>query len=533
MSLNEREPASNPRPAFLQITTVRSTGSGRPARLKTRAALATITALLVAATACRAESSGGFSLDDSRRIRAVTTPTSDFSAPEPHENLAGGAGTFRDPPDAKAMTHADAGLNADQNLQFKLGFALFKKMWAQAPSSTQASDGLGPLFNARSCQTCHVGDGRGAPPANGAESPSFFFRLARAARSPEEQARIDAHELLNFPDPVYGHQLQDKGVTGLPGEGRMAVAYGERTVTLAGGETVRLQVPSYRIDHLAYGPLDPTTTLSPRISQSLAGMGLLEAIPDAELLAHADPDDKDGDGISGRPNFVRDASSGRLVIGRFGWKAQNPTVRAQVAAALSSDIGISSPDAPDPFGDCTEAEARCRMMPTGVQPRLGDTEAPNPVLALLTTYTANLAVPARRNASDGDVLAGKALFYHAGCAACHLPKFVTGRDAPEKQHAFQLIWPYSDLLLHDMGDGLADGQQVGDATGREWRTAPLWGIGLARIINGHEAYLHDGRARTLQEAILWHGGEGAKSRDAYAGMNRKDRQRLLKFLESL
>lgn len=494
-------------------------------------ALAATTVLVAAAGA--ADSDGGFSAADRLRVQNITTPATDFSTPEAHERLQGGAGTYLGAPDAKAMSHADANLDPAQTLNFKLGFALFKKMWAQAPSSTQASDGLGPLFNARSCQTCHLRDGRGRPPEGGDESPSFFFRLARGARDEKEKAAIAARRVLNFPDPVYGHQLQDKGVTGLAGEGRMSVVYDEKSVTLAGGESVSLRVPRYAVKQLAYGPLDPTTTLSPRISQSLAGMGLLEAIPEAELLAHADPNDTNGDGIKGRANFVRDPSTGRTTIGRFGWKAQNPTVRAQAAAALSSDIGISSPDAPDPFGDCTQAEVRCRQMPTGVQPRLGSTEAPDPVLALLSTYTANLAVPARRDVDDPDVLAGKALFYGIGCAACHVPKYVTARDTSEKQHAFQLIWPYSDLLLHDMGEELADGQHVGDASGRDWRTAPLWGIGLARTVNGHEAYLHDGRARSLQEAIVWHGGEAQKARDAYVAMDRVERQRLLKFLESL
>ena len=475
----------------------------------------------------------GYSAADTERVRAVTAPTTDFSRAEAHENLSGGAGTFPGKADTKAMSHPDATLDDKGVERFRLGFALFKKMWAQAPSSTEASDGLGPLFNARSCQSCHVRDGRGRPPENGAESQSFLFRLAKTPDSDVERAALAAHERLNFPDPVYGQQLQDKGVTGLKGEGRPVATYGEKTVRLAGGETVTLRAPTYSVADLAYGPLDPQTTLSPRIAQSLAGMGLLEAIPEAEVLAGAEHQAKANDGIHGRPNRVRDPKTGQMVIGRFGWKAQNATVRAQAAAALSSDIGISSPDAPDPYGDCTQAETACRKMPTGVQKRLGDTEAPDPILDLLTTYTANLAVPARRDVDQPDVLAGKALFYQSGCATCHTPKFVTARNAAEPQHAFQLIWPYSDLLLHDMGEGLADGQQVGEATGREWRTAPLWGIGLAQTVNGYQAYLHDGRARNLEEAILWHGGEGERARDAYAALARDDRQKLLKFLGSL
>lgn len=489
--------------------------------------------LLACSASAATASDSGYSDADVERVRAATALTRDFSRPEAHELLSGGAGTFLGPFDAKAMTHADVTLDDSGIERFKLGFSLFKKMWAQAPSSTQASDGLGPLFNARSCQSCHLRDGRGRPPEAGSDSQSFLFRLARDPANKAERETLAEHVRLNFPDPVYGQQLQTQGVTGLAGEGRPVISYGEKIVHLAGGETVALRVPRYAVADLAYGPLAGTTTLSPRIAQSLAGMGLLEAIPEAQILAEAARQADANGGVQGRPNLVRDPQSGRIAIGRFGWKAQNPTVRAQAASALSTDIGISSPDARDAFGDCTKAQAACRAMPTGVQPRLGDTEAPDPILALLTHYTANIALPARRDVGDDEVLAGKALFYGAGCADCHRPKFVTARNAAAPQHAFQLIWPYSDLLLHDMGEELADGQQVGEATGREWRTAPLWGIGFARTVNGYEAYLHDGRARTLEEAILWHGGEGERARDAYAALARADRQKLLRFLGSL
>jgi CxxC motif-containing protein (DUF1111 family) len=245
----------------------------------------------------------------------------------------------------------------------------------------------------------------------------------------------------------------------------------------------------------------------------------------------ADPDDRDGDGISGKMQLVR--KGGEVRLGRFGWKAENPSVRAQSAGAFAGDIGISSPDAPFSHGDCTEAQTGCLALQTGVQPRLGDTEAPDPVLDLVTFYSQNLAVPARRNVDDMQVLRGKELFYRAGCASCHTPKFVTRRDAGQKAHAFQLIWPYSDFLLHDMGEGLADGQQVGLADGSEWRTPPLWGIGLTQTVSGHTFFLHDGRARNLTEAILWHGGEARDARDGFAAMQAGERAALIAFLESM
>jgi CxxC motif-containing protein (DUF1111 family) len=287
------------------------------------------------------------------------------------------------------------------------------------------------------------------------------------------------------------------------------------------------------VTDLGYGPLDPHTTLSPRVTPQMIGLGLVEQIHPADLLAKADPDDRDGDGISGRVNRVQDPMTKELTIGRFGWKAQTPTIRQQTADAFAGDIGISTPEAPRPYGDCTTAQQKCLDKPTGVQPRLGDAEAPPPVMDLVTFYSQNLAVPARRDIAKPDVLAGKKLFYDTGCAACHTPKFVTRRDAPNKAQAFQLIWPYSDFLLHDMGDGLADGQAVGEAAGNEWRTPPLWGIGLTKRVSGHSFFLHDGRARNLAEAILWHGGEAQKARDGFAALPAADRDRLIKFLESL
>jgi CxxC motif-containing protein (DUF1111 family) len=470
---------------------------------------------------------------DVARVENVTRPTRDFSRPEAFETMQGGAGTSTAPITADAFSHFSTMLSFEEEETFKLGNALFTKLWVSSPSSTQASDGLGPLFNARSCQSCHIKDGRGHPPEVTGDATSMFFRLARPARTDAEKQAIADHQAVNFPDPAYGSQLQDLAVPGLAAEGRMAITYTEQPVTLSGGETVRLRQPSYSIRDLAYGPLDPETTLSPRVATPMIGMGLIEAIADSDLLSHADPDDADGDGISGTAALVRDHLTGKVAIGRFGWKAQNATVRDQSASAFTHDIGISNPDTPNSHGDCTDRQPACLAMATGVQPRLGDTEAPDPVLGLVTFYSEHLAVPARRDVASPDVLKGKSLFYGAGCASCHVPKFVTSREAGHPGQKFQLIWPYSDFLLHDMGEGLADGQPVGLAGGRDWRTPPLWGIGLTRTVNGHTLFLHDGRARNLTEAILWHGGEAQKARNAFAGLPNNDRQTLLTFLESL
>ncbi|CDX36776.1 conserved exported hypothetical protein [Mesorhizobium plurifarium] len=470
---------------------------------------------------------------DQTRVLAVTRPTTDFTRPEPFELMQGGAGTSEKDVNRDAFSQSSANITFEEEGNFKLGNALFRKNWVSSPSSTQASDGLGPLFNERACQNCHLKDGRGRPPEGDAGSTSMFLRLARDAGSAEERAALADHEVLNFPDPVYGSQLQELAVPSLKGEGRMRVDYQEQKVTLGDGAVVSLRKPSYTIENLGHGPLDPRTTLSPRLTPPMIGLGLIEQIAPADILAHADPDDRNSDGISGRPNIVRDELSGQVTLGRFGWKAQTASIRQQAADAFAGDIGISTPEMPKPWGDCTEAEKDCLAMPNGVQQRLGTAEAPPPVMDLVTFYSQNLAVPARRDLDRPDVLAGKKQFYEMGCIACHTPKFVTMRGTPNKAQAFQLIWPYSDFLLHDMGEDLADGQRVGEATGSEWRTPPLWGIGLTATVNGNSFYLHDGRARTLAEAILWHGGEGQKARDRFAGAAAADREALIKFLESL
>lgn len=470
---------------------------------------------------------------DRARVEAVTRPTTDFSKAETFEAMSGGAATSIAPANADGFSQFSANLTFEEEERFKLGNALFRKLWVSSPSSTQASDGLGPLYNARACQSCHLKDGRGRPPEGSTDTTSMFFRLARPPRDDGERRLVEAHERVNFPDPVYGGQLQDSAVPGLAAEGRLKVSYTEETFTFPDGETASLRRPGYAVADLAYGPLDPATTLSPRVAQPMIGLGLIEAIHEADILALADPEDADGDGISGRPALVRDAKTDKRKLGRFGWKAQNATVRQQSADAFATDIGISSPDADRPHGDCTATQAKCLTMATGEQGRLGPTEAPDPVLDLVSFYSSNLAVPARRKASFAETLRGKKVLYDLGCASCHTPKFVTRRDADNKAQSFQLIWPYSDFLLHDMGEGLADGQEVGVATGREWRTPPLWGIGLTKTVSGHTFLLHDGRARNLTEAILWHGGEGQRARNAFAALAASDRRDLLAFLESL
>ena len=428
------------------------------------------------------------SAKDRHKVQSVLMPPVDFSAAEKFEVMQGGAGTSRKRVNRDAFSHSNANLTFEQEQEFKVGNGLFKKLWVSSPSSTQASDGLGPLYNARSCQGCHLKDGRGRPPRPGEHAVSLFLRLSVPPQNDADRRALADKAVLRIPEPTYGGQFQAFAVPGLAAEGGFDIALEDIEVPLNGGEVVVLQKPAYKIRDLGFGAMHPDTLISPRVAPPMIGLGLLQAIHPGDLEALADPDDLDGDGVSGKISRVRDPATGELAVGRFGWKASNPTIRAQTAGAFAGDIGISSPELPDNYGDCTEAQTACRSLPHGEQTRLGVSEAPHPVMDLVTFYSENLAVPARRDVDDPIVLRGKQLFHEAGCAQCHQPKFVTSREAAEPAHRFQLIWPYTDLLLHDMGEGLADNRAVGDASGREWRTPPLWGIGLTETVNNHTRF---------------------------------------------
>ena len=472
--------------------------------------------------------------EDLARVVAVTAPTTDFSKPETSENKPAGKGTTTFDANADSFSHFLDNLSFEQEEQFKLGNALFRKVWVSSPSSTQASNGLGPLFNARGCQSCHIKDGRGHPPFPGqAENVSMFLRLSVPPGENDTRLAMDGVIAGEVGDPIYGTQLQDFAVPGLQAEGRMVIDYTDLPVTLGDGTVVTLRAPHYSVADLAYGPLADDVMLSPRLAPPMIGLGLVEQIPAEDILALADADDLDGDGISGRPNWTIEPVSQSVMLGRFGWKAGMASVRSQSAGAFAGDIGISTPLVNLSHGDCTENQPECLALPTGEQERLGVSEAPDPVLDLVTFYSQTLGVPERRDVGDDAVLGGKAAFYGAGCVSCHTPKFVTSRDAESPAHRFQLIWPYADFLLHDMGAGLADNRPEGLADGQEWRTPPLWGIGLTETVSGHTFFLHDGRARDLVEAILWHGGEAQAARDAFADMPQATRDDLVAFLESL
>jgi len=442
---------------------------------------------------------------------------------EAGEDLPGGAATSLKPRNANAFSHPSANMAPEQVLEFRVGDGIFRKQWVSAPSSTHSSDGLGPLFNARACQNCHLKDGRGHPPAPG-ETPSSL--LLKLAVPPPGSARA------TDPEPTYGRQLQTFAIQGFAAEGNVAIAHEPVPVVLAGGETVTLERPRYRITDLAWGPMAEETAFSPRVAPPMIGMGLLELVPEADILARADPLDRDGDGIRGVAQRVWSAAEGRDMLGRFGWKAGAATVADQTATAFAHDMGLSTPLLRLSAGDCTERQPACRAAPTGDDEREG-VEVTRTMFDLVVHYARNLAVPARPAARNPTVLRGKEIFGAIGCAACHVPRHVTGDDPRQPHLSRQTIWPYTDLLLHDMGDDLADGVSEGVAEGRHWRTPPLWGLGLTRTVSGHTRLLHDGRARNALEAVLWHGGEAKAARDRFRNLGKAERDALLAFLHSL
>lgn len=439
----------------------------------------------------------------------------DDAEARPHDVLQGGETTVFDA-GVNAFSLSARNLDPADKSAFFVGNSFFNQNWVTPPSATTARDGLGPLFNARSCSACHFKDGRGRPPEPGEDLVSMLFRLSVPGTGPRGGPKDD---------PVYGGQLSGSAVLGARAEGRGVVEWTEVTGTFPDGTPYSLASPSYRIEDPAYGDPDAALLISPRVAPAMVGMGLLEAVPEADILSRADPGDADGDGISGRANLVWDARAGAARLGRFGWKANQPTVEQQVAGAFVGDIGVTS--GLFPVENHTSAQG-LDSLPAGGSPEIDDDD-----LADVVLYSRTLAVPARRNWESPEVRAGSGHFDKAGCADCHVREHATAADAVPGALAGQRIHPYTDLLLHDMGDSLADGRPDFLASGNEWRTPPLWGIGLVETVNKHTRFLHDGRARSLEEAVLWHGGEGAAARKRYTELPAEDRKALIAFLNSL
>ncbi|AEI64500.1 putative lipoprotein [Corallococcus macrosporus] len=449
------------------------------------------------------------------RQEEAASPAPDAPVPEAarapdDEALAGGGTTVFDA-SHNAYGRALGNLARSRWFQMREGKVLFMRDWAAHEAGL-----AGPLTNATGCGSCHFKDGRGRPlPDVGPEAP-LLVRLS----VPAKDSPAGRHE------PVYGVQLNDRGTQDVPAEGTLLTTYADVKGTYADGTPYTLRKPRHRITRLGYGKLAPGVMLSPRIPSQLFGLGLLAAIPDEAILALADADDRDGDGISGRPNRVVNADSGKAELGRFGWKANQPTLEQQVASAFSEDLGLTSPLYPE--SNCTAKQKGCLTRVAAKGPALS-----RHVLERTTLYLRLIGVPARRDVLDPTVVKGQVLFQQAGCPACHQREFTTGtvEDVPELSN--QRIRPYTDLLLHDMGPELADGRPDGEASGAEWRTPPLWGLGLLETVNRQVRMLHDGRARSFEEAILWHGGEGTRARERFKALGKAEREALVAFLRSL
>ncbi len=430
-----------------------------------------------------------------------------------HAASLGGDATVVDA-SANAFGFPSPLLEARERRAFAVGNALFRANWITASAAGLAW--LGPLFNARSCSSCHLKDGRSRPPEPGElERHGLLVRIG---------VRADAGE--DRPHPRYGNQVQDQAVPGIAAEARVEIGWREVEGTYGDGAPFTLLAPRYELAELGYGPLGDDVVLGGRTAPHLIGLGLLEAIPARDLLALADPDDADRDGVSGRPHLLPCGSGGEPALGRFGWKATQPTVHAQVAAAFVHDMGITSPEHPvEPLG---VGQRESLVYASGGEPEIDAHK-----LARVVFYSRTIAVPAQRCADDPAVLAGRGHFDAFGCASCHVPTWTTGPVDWHDGFGGQTIHPFTDLLLHDLGPGLADEKRDGDAAPAEWRTPPLWGIGLVPLVNGHETYLHDGRARGLAEAILWHGGEAETARERFRRAPAAVRDELLRFLRSL
>ena len=454
-------------------------------------------------------------------------------------------------------------------------------------------EGEGPLLNARTCQGCHTKDGRGAIPAD-ADTPMDSMSIRLSLGNDADDNAV--------PDPNYGVLLQTFGLASFGGggvhaglaafgggsetaigEGFAYVTYEAVTGSYPDGEEYELRKPIYHVRDLSYGDFADGIRMSARVAPQLIGMGLLGAVPEATLRELADPDDADGDGISGRVNEALDPTTGERTLSRFGYKASTASPLHQVAAAYRNDMGVTNRFAVEEA--CAKEQESCARA-ASLEPdrHPGRVDISDLEMALVEFYVRLLAVPERRGYDeaagvwDEDILRGRTLFFESGCESCHRYRLETGTAAgsvlgqvelntlfenaePIEVLSEQVIHPYSDLLLHDMGgscesirretaggdacapgqncvwtqrcEGLADGRPEQLASGSEWRTAPLWGLGLVTRVNPRATYLHDGRARNLTEAILWHGGEASASRERFMELPSHDRAALIAFLESM
>ena len=449
---------------------------------------------------------------------------------------------------AESYSKPSSNLTASRKGHFFIGNAFFRQPWVIAPASTDSRDGLGALFNVAACQSCHVKDGRGhAPMTSDDDADSLLIRLAMPATTDEQRQQLQNSLIEKVVHPMYGGQLQDRGIQGVPAEARIAVQWTDKPVTFADGHVETLRAPTFNLTKPGYGAFDDDLMVSPRVALPMIGLGLLEQIPDEAIKKQAvdNKNSTNGD-ISGKFNWVMDPQTGKHALGRFGWKAGQTKLITQNQSAFNEDMGLTSNIRP--HESCMPTQTACMNATTGADEQ-GNGKSPvevnDEVAKFVEFYTRNLAVPHRRDADDTLVLAGKKRFYDIGCQSCHTPRYQLSKtdDDHLEQHG-QVIYPYTDLLLHDMGNDLADRTIAGKlpskdvqveflANSYEWRTPALWGIGLAQTVDPQATFLHDGRARTLMEAVLWHGGEAQKQQQKVLKLDKQGRSELNAFLQSL
>ncbi len=413
------------------------------------------------------------------------------------------------------LTKTDRVLNDDEYDMFILGRSFFKIPWVEAPSATTARDGLGPLFNANTCHTCHPRNGRGAARDElGQLDKSVIVKLSRKPQNELERKLVKTQGLLG--DKVYGSQLQTRGIYGVPYEVKYHINTENFTIFYPDGKSVTLQKPVLELEDLKYGKFGKDSSFTIRTAQSLHGVGYIDLIDEKDILSNEDEFDKNGDGISGRANWVYSRDLNKFTLGRFNWKASTPSVKEQTALAFHDDMGISNPLYPSL--PCTKYQKECLNAP---KPR-DDIDLPYLRLDAVSFFVSNLKLP-KQNITQKE---GEKLFEKVGCTSCHRPSYVLKNG--------KVISPYSDFLLHDMGKNLSDGVGNFKAKGSEWRTQPLWGLSLAKtILKKKPGYLHDGRAKTLEEAILWHGGEALRVKLNFMNLHAEQREELIKFLKEL
>jgi CxxC motif-containing protein (DUF1111 family) len=432
---------------------------------------------------------------------------------EAHTALSGGATTiFRE--DEEAFETAAPNLSGDHLAQHEEGDEAFELAHVRGSG---VNGGLGPVFDNTSCESCHLGDGRGRPPEiEGGQFTSMLFRSSISGEDPSGGP-------MGIPTG-FGGQLQMQALSPALPDIQALIRYVDSKGSFADGTPYVLHAPQYSLTGV-YPGLPSGFLFSPRVAPVVFGLGLLEAVSAPDIMGKSDPRDSDRNGISGRVNLVYDAVSGQRVVGRFGWKANTPNLFQQAAGAYNGDMGVTSDLFPAESCSGRSKDPGCNNVHAA--------EVDGETVANVAFYTQTLAVPARRNLNDPNALRGETVFYAAGCDGCHTPTLRTGVLPGIPEVSNQVIHPYTDLLVHDMGPGLADGRPDFQASGSEWRTPPLWGIGLVATVNGHTRFMHDGRAYSLMEAVLWHGGEAIAARDRVKRLPTRDRDALIAFLNSL